>query len=353
MTPQFVDMSEWQPQNIDWQAYKAWSAQGDGISRVALRSSYGSTYTDSNFKLYQASALAAGIDQILYYHYAYPQYNTPQQEANRQKAVVGAIRPQDLLILDFEENTPNATAEWAYEWLVQQEANYGKLPGIYASSAYILQRLQDSRLKKYPLWLANWQFTPDERPPCPPPWTSYEFVQYTDKASIPGITGLVDCNIFLGKEDFLMPTTLDLSNAVVAGYFNATEDPQIWRCRKTDFLLGHGILSFYQKFGGDALCGLSYLGLPISPELPVSGQPGVVCQRFERAVLCYDPSHILDNPPGAGPVYLLHLDKDPGQDPRIDELQAQIAQLEQLASVANLQQINTLATQIVQKSQVQ
>jgi GH25 family lysozyme M1 (1,4-beta-N-acetylmuramidase) len=209
MVAQFVDVSQWNPQQIDWQAYKQWSAQGDGISRVAMRSSYGYGYKDANFDEYRAGALAAGIDSIIYYHYSYPSLNAAITEANWQRSVVGDIRAQDFVILDFEENVDAATAQWAYTWLVTQEANYrGKLPGIYASSAYIAQRLQDPRLKRYKLWIANWQFTPDERPPCPAPWTSYEFVQFTDRAVIPGIPGNVDCSIFLGKEPPIMSTTI-------------------------------------------------------------------------------------------------------------------------------------------------
>jgi hypothetical protein len=112
--------------------------------------------------------------------------------------VVGAIRNSDMIILDYEVQSPLATAAWALAWLVEFGPKYGKLPGIYASSAYIQQRLQWPGLDAFPLWLANWQFTPDERPACPPPWQSYEFVQYSDKASIPGIPGTVDANIFLG-----------------------------------------------------------------------------------------------------------------------------------------------------------
>ena len=200
MTPQFCDVSAWQPTAIDWQAYKQWSAQGDGMSRVAMRSSYGVGYVDTHFQTYRDAALAAGVDSILYYHYSYPSVNHPVDEAKWQHSVVGNVRTQDILILDFEESSPNATSDWAYAWLAQQEDSYdGKLPGMYASSAYIQARLQDARLAKYPLWLANWQYSPDARPPVPSPWTSYEFVQYTDKAtSIPGVPGTVDCNIYLG-----------------------------------------------------------------------------------------------------------------------------------------------------------
>jgi hypothetical protein len=65
MTPQFCDLSQFQPQYIDWRAYKAWSASGDGVSRVALRSSYGVGYKDQHFDAYRTGALDAGIDVIL------------------------------------------------------------------------------------------------------------------------------------------------------------------------------------------------------------------------------------------------------------------------------------------------
>lgn len=198
MTAQFCDVSVFQPSNIDWQAYKIWSASGDGISRVALRSSYGRGYIDQHFQAYRTGALDAGIDVILYYHYSYPASNGASSEADWQHQVIGALRPQDQLVLDFEENVDAATAEWAYEWLARQEQNYGKPPMIYASDAYIRERLNDQRLAHFPLWLAAWQFTPDARPVCPPPWSHYTYLQYTDRATIPGIAGTVDANISLG-----------------------------------------------------------------------------------------------------------------------------------------------------------
>jgi hypothetical protein len=361
MTPVFVDVSQFQPVNIDWKAYKAWSTQGDGVSRVAIRSSYGVGYTDVHFRSYRDGALAAGIDQILYYHYSYPQINSAIDEAKSQHSIVGAVRPQDLLILDFEENVPQANAEWAYEWLAQQEDSYdGKLPGIYASSSYIAQRLSDTRLAKYLLWEANWQFTPDERPPVPYPWKTRSFLQYADNATnVPGIPGVVDCNIYLGvskptpQEDTVK--TIDLSDPTVASHF--TGGPDIWQCKDNKFLIGHGILGFYQKFGGDALCGLTYLGLPLSNEIAVLNKDGttigVVYQRFERGVLAYDPRHQIDNPPGSKDVYLMHIDSGLGQDPRITQLQSQIAdqqaqidKLKSLPVVANLQQITTIGQRI-------
>jgi hypothetical protein len=152
-------------------------------------------------------------------------------------------------------------------------------------------------------------------------------------------------------------TTIDLANSTVASHFTGNADNSIWTCKDNGFLVGHAILDFYRKFGGDALCGLSYLGLPLSNEKNVSGIKGVVYQRFERGVLCYDPNrpHVVDTPPGSeqSSVYLLHIDSGIGQDPRIADLQAQnsalqaeIVALQALPVVANMQQIQTIGQTI-------
>ncbi|MBA2285848.1 MAG: N-acetylmuramoyl-L-alanine amidase [Ktedonobacteraceae bacterium] len=120
-------------------------------------------------------------------------------------------------------------------------------------------------------------------------------------------------------------TTVLTLNAA-KGYFTDLGG-DIWKC-SNGFLLGHGLLGFYCNFGGGALCGLTALGLPLSNEIAVSGaSAGVVLQRFERGVVAWDPTHSLDSPPGSGPAYLLHLDKEPGQDPRIAQLTQQIEAL--------------------------
>lgn len=199
-TPQFVDISAFQSPNIDWHAYRAWAAQWDGIARVSLRSSYGTGYIDQHFASYREGALKAGVDIIIFYHYAYPQFNSATAEADYQHRIVGTIRPGDVIMLDYEENVPEATAAWAYQWLARQEQNYGgRKPTIYASDSYIRQRLQENRLTRYPLTLAHWKFTPTARPACPPPWSTYTYLQYSDKATnIPGIPGAVDADIYLG-----------------------------------------------------------------------------------------------------------------------------------------------------------
>jgi N-acetyl-anhydromuramyl-L-alanine amidase AmpD len=107
-----------------------------------------------------------------------------------------------------------------------------------------------------------------------------------------------------------VPAMITLQTPRVSDYFtSATSDGSTWSCKQNGFLVGHGILTFYQQFGGSALCGLTYLGLPLSNETQVTGKPaGVVYQKFERATVLYDPNHTVDLPPGSGAIYLAHTD---------------------------------------------
>jgi hypothetical protein len=101
--------------------------------------------------------------------------------------------------------------------------------------------------------------------------------------------------------------TINLDNAVVANYFTSVGETR-WKCKQTGFIVRDGILKFYRSFSNDALCGLTYLGLPKSNEEYLHPEyPHISEQVFERARLRYDPEHKLDQPPGADAVYLMHL----------------------------------------------
>lgn len=335
MAEDYVDISAWQPASIDWQAYKQWS------SIVALRSSYGVGFEDAHYRAYRSGAEAAGL-RIIHYHYAYPGINSAVDEANWQHKVVGPIGANDLLMLDYEEGNARANAAWAFAWLAQQEANYGKLPLIYASDGYVRSRLQDARLARYPLVLADWQYTPSERPACPPPWASYIAVQYTDKqTNVPGIAGAIDANVWLGPDTAQGDEMIDINSPNVAAFFEQV-DPTHWKSKKDGLIVQDGMLSFYQKNNG-----LLTFGLPLSNEVALDAK-GNTKQYFERGCFVYDPQHAYDNPPGSGMVYTAHVYDNGalGEDPLIPKLEATIAQLQAQSSdptdAAKLAQIKAI-----------
>ena len=204
MTGRFVDMSSWQPppDKINWPDYIAWSRQDDGIARVSLRAVEYLGKPDVSYQAYMHGFLASGGDIVIHYGYVYPQRNGAFSEADYLAKVVGSLdaRPNDELMCDLE--APGGTAQWAYAWLARQSQNYGgRVPTLYASDAYIREHLQGvPGLAQFDLTLADWQFTPSERPPAPPPWKAYKFLQYTDRGTVPGIPASVDVDLFLGKE---------------------------------------------------------------------------------------------------------------------------------------------------------
>lgn len=103
---------------------------------------------------------------------------------------------------------------------------------------------------------------------------------------------------------------IELDTPGVSTFFAGTNNT-IWQCiapgPSKGLVIGHLILDFYRAHGGDALCGLTHLGLPLTNEVPVAGHPGVVEQQFERGRLRYDPEHLMEYPPKAGPVYTTHV----------------------------------------------
>ncbi|GHO81408.1 hypothetical protein KSD_91790 [Ktedonobacter sp. SOSP1-85] len=100
---------------------------------------------------------------------------------------------------------------------------------------------------------------------------------------------------------------LGLDNPLVAKFFSAV-DSNTWRCKQTGYTLTGNILNFYRLFGTTGMNGLTHIGLPLgNAYTPEPGKPRSY-QKFERAILAYDPQHTYDRPPGGGDVYFMHID---------------------------------------------
>lgn len=312
----YADVSGWQ-KSINWPAYCGEMKQ-QGMAIAAIKASEGTNFVDTYLQQNRDGAINAGIDKLIYYHYARnDKGNNPMDEAHWLHSVVGDIRPQDLIMLDMEVVSGDV-AGWSLAWLEEVERLYGKPPVLYSYDAFIRAHLQDQRLSKYPLITAHYTYDENARPACPPPWTSYLALQYTDKANIPGITGPCDANVWLGEESM----SIDINTPGVSDFFTE-QDSNHWHCKQKDKIVQYGILSFYKSDNG-----LLRLGLPDSNEIPLDAN-GNVKQHFERGVVFYDPHHVYDFPHGSGPVYYAHLyNGGPGEDPMIAQLKQQIATLQ-------------------------
>ena len=140
--------------------------------------------------------------------------------------------------------------------------------------------------------------------------------------------------------------TVRIDISQVTFFFEALNDHQ-WRCKQTGKVIQFAILDTYKGYGNSRLCGLSFLGLPVSDEISIA-PGGIVKQHFERGVLCYDPvPHHIDNPPQWEAVYPMHLYSGVGQDPGVAKLQATVADLTaannmQAQKITDLQQVQAV-----------
>jgi hypothetical protein len=157
---------------------------------------------------------------------------------------------------------------------------------------------------------------------------------------------------------------IDITTPGVDGFYEEV-DAHHWKCKQTGHILQYAILDFYKGYSNADLCGVTWLGLPKTDEIPIEtlrpptfakyAGHGIVVQFLECGVACYDPGHLVDQRPGLeGHVYLLQLyNNGPGVDPGIAKQQAIIADLTaanamQAQKITDLQQgqaIDPLASQ--------
>lgn len=128
---------------------------------------------------------------------------------------------------------------------------------------------------------------------------------------------------------------IELDTPGVSQFFAPSADGY-WRCVQNNHRVGGNILSFYKRFGGMGLCGLTYLGLPLTDMfVPKSG---TYAQLFERGAVIDDTNRIVDHAvglPSSEHCYLAH----------VDEGFAQVLISQPVSNALN-EQIKTLETEL-------
>lgn len=194
--PLVLDLSHWQPDPIDWKALKAGGTQG-----VILKATQGTTYFDPTFGQRQNAALDAGL-LVASYHFLQHGSVVPQM-----RWYLDRVKPQagDRLVIDFEQESgkPDPTVDdldVAVNYLMQEtECEIA----VYGASF-----LFDTVKKRFPeclnmtsLWAARYS---SNKPAVPAgTWPTYSLWQFTDKATVLGIKGPVDGNIWNGDPSAL------------------------------------------------------------------------------------------------------------------------------------------------------
>lgn len=197
-----LDVSEFQGK-IDWTLIETIESNYP-LEFVFIRATAGNDRVDGRF---EENWLGAKERKIIRgaYHYYRPNENSLEQAKLFIKTV--QLKKGDLPpVLDIEKLPKGQSLDslkvGLRRWLNAVEAHYKVKPIIYTGEKYYDDFLKDD-FSDYLFWIANYNFY---REKIGEDWL---FWQFTEKASVPGIKGNVDVNIFNGDLEQLRFITVE------------------------------------------------------------------------------------------------------------------------------------------------
>jgi lysozyme len=174
------------------------------LDYVFIRATVGKDRKDRQFK---RNWLGAKENKMIRgaYHYYRPNENSLEQAELFITTVT--LQKGDLPpILDIEKLPKNQSLDslkvGLKRWLKAVESHYKVKPIIYTGEKYYDDFLKEE-FSDYLFWIANYNFY---REKIDPDWL---FWQFTEKASVPGIKGNVDINIYNGDLQQLQFITVE------------------------------------------------------------------------------------------------------------------------------------------------
>jgi lysozyme len=197
-----LDVSEFQGE-IDWTLIEKFEEKYP-LDFVFIRATAGNDRQDSQF---EKNWLGAKNNKIIRgaYHYYRPNENSLEQAQLFIETVhlqKGDLPPVlDIEKLPKEQSIKNLKLGLK-RWLKAVEAHYKVKPIIYTGEKYYDDFLKEE-FSDYLFWIANYNFY---REKIGEDWL---FWQFTEKASVTGIKGNVDVNIFNGDVEQLRYITIE------------------------------------------------------------------------------------------------------------------------------------------------
>ena len=197
-----IDVSEYQGE-ISW-SYVDTLENKHPLHYVFIRATVGKDRKDRKF---EKNWLGAKENKMIRgaYHYYRPNENSLEQADLFIKTVT--LQKGDLPpVLDIEKLPKNQSIAnlklGLKRWLHAGESHYGVKPIIYSGESYYEDFLKEE-FGDYLFWIANYNFYREE---IAEDWL---FWQFTEKASVPGIKGNVDVNIYNGDLQQLQFITVE------------------------------------------------------------------------------------------------------------------------------------------------
>jgi len=198
-----VDISQWNG-TIDWKTAKA-----NGVEFAFIRVGYrgygssGSIGSDDMAIVNMANAKAAGVKIGVYF---FSQAITPSEAEVEARFTLSMISGYALdlpVVMDYEyagspgrlrgANLSQRQATDCMEAFAKVVEASGYTPMIYASETFLEDQLYDYELAaQYPVWLAHYTTCTDYK-------GQYNFWQHTDRATVAGMSGAVDGNVWYDR----------------------------------------------------------------------------------------------------------------------------------------------------------
>jgi len=173
---------------IDWARVRT-----SGFEFAFLKATEGRTFDDERFSFNRRAAKAVGLT-VGAYHFARPDNNAPETEAEHFLRIARPIRGELLPVLDWEHEPPTAT--WALRFLRAVETEIGATPIFYTFPDFLRRTGSFAELRRFPLWFAAYGANDGEvHAAAPPQGFRLAVHQFTSRGRVPGIGGDVDLNL--------------------------------------------------------------------------------------------------------------------------------------------------------------
>lgn len=214
MAIKLLDISFWQD-TLDFAKIKK-----AGYDNIILRAGYGTTI-DSKFNEYATSCKKNNINIVAVYWFIYAT-NLTEVKANANKCleVIKAYKPK-IVFADFEYDTINKAAKKGVKLGAKECDSFtikfcetvkkaGYTPGYYANTDYYKNMYSSAvKNKGYVFWLAHYKSDYSyHEPPI-----KCDFFQYTDRGTVPGVSGKkFDTNVCFSEKYLSKTSSTNTSN---------------------------------------------------------------------------------------------------------------------------------------------
>lgn len=188
-----IDVSHHQGR-IDWERVARSSIEnGYPIKFAIMKATESNTFTDPDYTDNIANARKAGFVCGVYHFY--DPWTSPQKQAQHYINTVKLQKGDFVPVVDVERAGKSADLRRdLLVYLKAIESHYGVKPIIYASAKFRKRHFNSAELDAYPFWVAHYYVV---RPGTDKRWQIWQF---TDHASVTGISGYTDFNVFRGTE---------------------------------------------------------------------------------------------------------------------------------------------------------